>query len=143
MVNSSQGGGTRTLGAGTNLMLSRNAETCSGWRAAWSGRRIPRACSMSAPHALLPSTIDKQALHFEPIFEIAPGSVRRLHEPYDDLTHETIIRYVALEPEIGGSIGPLTARRGRTPALSVRRFRARPGKPGSTWPQAQDSISRA
>ena len=81
-------------------MLSRTAENLFWMARAWSGLRTPRACSMSASACrCLPSTIDKQALHFEPILDIAPGSGRRFHELYDELNHETIIRYVALEPE--------------------------------------------
>ena len=77
--------------------------------------------------ALLPSTIDKQALHFEPILAIAPGS-GRFHELYGELSHETIIRYVALEPENAGCICSLIRRRARMLAPSARRFPARHGR---------------
>jgi uncharacterized alpha-E superfamily protein len=89
-------------------MLSRTAENLF-----WMARGMERAentarmLDVSFRMSLLPSTIDKQALHFEPILDIAPGSGRRFHELYDDLNHETIIRYVALEPENGGSIWSL------------------------------------
>jgi uncharacterized alpha-E superfamily protein len=88
-------------------MLSRSAENLF-----WMARSMERAentarmLDVSFRMSLLPSTIDKQALHFEPILDIAPGS-QRFHELYDELTHETIIRYVALEPENGGSIWSL------------------------------------
>ncbi len=80
-------------------MLSRSAENLF-----WMARNMERTentarmLDVSFRMALLPSTIDKQALHFEPILAIAPGS-GRFHELYGELTHETIIRYVALEPE--------------------------------------------
>ena len=80
-------------------MLSRTAENLF-----WMARNMERAentarmLDVSFRMALLPSTIDKQALHFEPILAIAPGS-GRFHELYGEMTHETIVRYVALEPE--------------------------------------------
>src|SRR5262249_48176245 len=97
------------LGAGAKLMLSGPAENLF-----WMARSMERAentarmLDVSFRMSLLPSSIDKQALHFEPILDIAPGSGRRFHELYDDLNHETIIRYVALEPENGGSISSLS-----------------------------------
>src|SRR6478672_3515447 len=96
------------LGARAKLMLSRTAENLF-----WMARSMERAentarmLDVSFRMSLLPSTIDKQALHFEPILDIALGSGRRFHELYDELNHETIIRYVALEPEDGGSIWSL------------------------------------
>ena len=69
------------LGAGTKLMLSRTAENLL-----LDGRDMERAentarmLDVSFRMSLLPSTIDKQALHFEPILDIAPGSGRRFHE---------------------------------------------------------------
>ncbi len=88
-------------------MLSRTAENLF-----WMARDMERAentarmLDVSFRMSLLPSSIDKQALHFEPILAIAPGS-GRFHELYDALNHETIIRYVALEPENAGSIWSL------------------------------------
>jgi uncharacterized alpha-E superfamily protein len=85
-------------------MLSRSAENLF-----WMARDMERAensarmLDVSFRMSLLPSTIDRQALHFEPILSIAPGS-GRFHELYDELNHESIIRYVALEPENSGSI---------------------------------------
>ena len=80
-------------------MLSRTAENLF-----WMARNMERAentarmLDVSFRMALLPSTIDKQALHFEPILAIAPGD-GRFGELYGELTHETIMRYVALEPD--------------------------------------------
>jgi uncharacterized alpha-E superfamily protein len=88
-------------------MLSRSAENLF-----WMARNIERAentarmLDVSFRMSLLPSSIDKQALHFEPILAIAPGS-GRFHELYDELNQETIIRYAALEPENAGSIWSL------------------------------------
>ena len=65
-----------------------------------------RMLDVSFRMALLPSTIDKQALHFEPILAIAPGD-GRFHQLYNELTHESIIRYVALEPANPASIWSL------------------------------------
>src|SRR6185369_11410290 len=95
------------LGSGARLMLSRTAENLF-----WMARDMERAentarmLDVSFRMALLPSTIDKQALHFEPIFAIAPGD-GRFHELYNELTHESIIRYVALEPANPASIWSL------------------------------------
>ena len=94
-------------------MLSRTAENLF-----WMARNMERAentarmLDVSFRMALLPSTLDKQALHFEPILAIAPGD-GRFHELYGELTHETIMRYVALEPENPGSIWSLITRRAR------------------------------
>jgi uncharacterized alpha-E superfamily protein len=88
-------------------MLSRTAENLF-----WMGRDMERAentarmLDVSFRMALLPSTIDKQALHFEPILAIAPGD-GRFHELFGELTHESIIRYVALEPANPASIWSL------------------------------------
>ena len=79
-------------------MLSRTAENLF-----WMARNMERAentarmLDVSFRMSLLPSTIDKQALHFEPILDIAPGSGCRFDDLFDELSHETIIRYVALE----------------------------------------------
>ena len=128
------------LGAGAKLMLSRTAENLF-----WMARGMERAentarmLDVSFRMSLLPSTIDKQALHFEPILDIAPGSGRRFHELYDELNHETIIRYVALEPENGGSIWSLirsareNARAQRT-AISSEAWESL----NSTWLQVQN-----
>ena len=121
-------------------MLSRTAENLF-----WMARDMERAentarmLDVSFRMSLLPSTIDKQALHFEPILDIAPGSGRRFHELYDELNHETIIRYVALEPENGGSIWSLirsareNARAQRT-AISSEAWESL----NSTWLQVQN-----
>jgi uncharacterized alpha-E superfamily protein len=121
-------------------MLSRTAENLF-----WMARGMERAentarmLDVSFRMSLLPSTIDKQALHFEPILDIAPGSGRRFHELYDELNHETIIRYVALEPENGGSIWSLihsareNARAQRT-AISSEAWESL----NSTWLQVQN-----
>ena len=59
-------------------MLSRTAENLF-----WMARGMERAentarmLDVSFRMSLLPSTIDKQGLHFEPILDIAPGSGRR------------------------------------------------------------------
>ncbi|MGB3022614.1 MAG: alpha-E domain-containing protein [Methyloceanibacter sp.] len=88
-------------------MLSRSAENLL-----WMARSMERAensarmLDVSFRMSLLPSTLDKQALHFEPILAIAPGS-GGFHERYGELNHETIIRYVALEPDNAGSIWSL------------------------------------
>jgi len=95
------------LGSGARLMLSRTAENLF-----WMARDMERAentarmLDVSFRMALLPSTIDKQALHFEPILAVAPGD-GRFHELYNELTHESIIRYVALEPANPASIWSL------------------------------------
>src|SRR5690348_16662052 len=93
--------------------------------------------------ALLPSTIDKQALHFEPILAIAPGD-GRFHELYNELTHESIIRYVALEPANPASIWSLIklarenprALEGRStrPSTTSATIRAGPSNPPRTKP---------
>ncbi|MGZ5863588.1 MAG: alpha-E domain-containing protein, partial [Methyloceanibacter sp.] len=85
-------------------MLSRTAENLF-----WMSRSMERAentarmLDVSFRMSLLPSTIDQKALHFEPILAIAPGS-GRFHELYREFSHETIIRYVALETANAGSI---------------------------------------
>ena len=67
-------------------MLSRTAENLF-----WMARVMERAentarmLDVSFRMALLPSTIDKQALHFEPILAIAPGD-GRFHELFGELT---------------------------------------------------------
>ena len=89
------------------VMLSRTAENLF-----WMARDMERAentarmLDVSFRMALLPSTINKQALHFEPILAIAPGD-GRFDELYGELTHETIVRYVALEPANPASIWSL------------------------------------
>jgi len=86
-------------------MLSRTAENLF-----WMARNMERAentarmIDVSFRMSLLPSTIDKQVLHFEPILDIAPGSGCRFGDLFDELSHETIIRYVALERANSGSI---------------------------------------
>ena len=122
-------------------MLSRTAENLF-----WMARNMERAentarmLDVSFRMSLLPSTLDKQALHFEPILAIAPAPAR-FDELYGELTHETIIRYVALEPENAGSIWSLIRHsRGRTPAPSARPSRARPGR-ASTRPGCKCRIS--
>ena len=88
-------------------MLSRSAENLF-----WMARNMERTentarmLDVSFRMSLLPSSIDREALHFEPILAIAPGS-GSFHDLYDELNHETIVRYVALEPENGGSIWSL------------------------------------
>jgi uncharacterized alpha-E superfamily protein len=88
-------------------MLSRTAENLF-----WMARDMERAentarmLDVSFRMALLPSTLNKQALHFEPILAIAPGD-GRFGELYGELTHETIVRYVALEPANPASIWSL------------------------------------
>jgi len=66
-------------------MLSRTAENLF-----WMARNMERAentarmLDVSFRMALLPSTLDKQALHFEPILAIAPvGRVLCAREPRD------------------------------------------------------------
>jgi len=71
-------------------MLSRTAENLF-----WMARDMERAentarmLDVSFRMSLLPSTIDKQALHFEPILDIAPGSGRRFHELYDAMSRSS------------------------------------------------------
>ena len=120
-------------------MLSRTAENLF-----WMARNMERAentarmLDVSFRMSLLPSTIDKQALHFEPILAIAPGS-GRFHELYGELNHETIIRYVALEPENAGCIWSLirSARenaRAQRSAISSEAWESL----NSTWLQVQN-----
>ena len=120
-------------------MLSRSAENLF-----WMSRNMERTentarmLDVSFRMALLPSTIDKQALHFEPILAIAPGS-GRFHELYGEMTHETIVRYVALEPENSGSIWSLirSARenaRAQRSAISSEAWESL----NSTWLQVQN-----
>ena len=88
-------------------MLSRTAENLF-----WMARDMERAentarmLDVSFRMALLPSSLNAQALHFEPILAIAPGD-GRFHELYGELTHENIVRYVALEPANPASIWSL------------------------------------
>ena len=82
--------------------------------------------------------IDKQALHFEPILAIAPGD-GRFGELYGELTHETIVRYVALEPANPASIWSLIrlARenaRAQRSAISSEAWESL----NSTWLQVQN-----
>ncbi len=109
------------LGAGALTMLSRTAENLF-----WMARNMERAentarmLDVSFRMSLLPSTLDKQALHFEPILAIAPGDRRASTSFTASLAHETIIRYVALEPQNAGSICSLikdAARECPRPAL--------------------------
>ena len=127
------------LGAGALTMLSRTAENLF-----WMARDMERAentarmLDVSFRMALLPSTIDKQALHFEPILAIAPGD-GRFHELYGELTHETIIRYVALDPANPASIWSLIklARenaRAQRSAISSEAWESL----NSTWLQVQN-----
>jgi len=120
-------------------MLSRTAENLF-----WMARHMERAentarmLDVSFRMALLPSTIDKQALHFEPILAIAPGC-GRFDELYGELSHETIIRYVALEPENSGSIYSLILQarenaRAQRSAISSEAWESL----NSTWLQVQD-----
>ena len=124
-------------------MLSRTAENLF-----WMSRNMERAentarmLDVSFRMALLPSTIDKQALHFEPILAIAPGS-GLFHDLYGELSHENIIRYVALEPENAGSIWSLirVARenaRAQRSAISSEAWESL----NSTWLQVQNSRFR-
>jgi uncharacterized alpha-E superfamily protein len=84
-------------------MLSRTAENLF-----WMARAMERAentarmLDVSFRMSLLPSSLDRQA-QFEPILSIAPGD-GRFHEFYGQLSHENIIRYVALDQENVGSI---------------------------------------
>ena len=119
--------------------------SCTAENLFWMARGMERAentarmLDVSFRMSLLPSTIDKQGLHFDPILDIAPGSGRRFDELYDELNHETIIRYVALEPENGGSIWSLihqareNARAQRT-AISSEAWESL----NSTWLQVQN-----
>jgi uncharacterized alpha-E superfamily protein len=120
-------------------MLSRSAENLF-----WMARNMERAentarmLDVSFRMSLLPSTLDKQALHFEPILAIAPGD-GRFHELFGELTHETIIRYVALEPENAGSIWSLTRQarenaRAQRSAISSEAWESL----NSTWLQVQN-----
>jgi uncharacterized alpha-E superfamily protein len=120
-------------------MLSRSAENLF-----WMARNMERAentarmLDVSFRMSLLPSTLDKQALHFEPILAIAPGD-GRFHELFDEMTHETIIRYVALEPENAGSIWSLTRQarenaRAQRSAISSEAWESL----NSTWLQVQN-----
>lgn len=84
-------------------MLSRTAENLF-----WMARDMERAentarmLDVSFRMSLLPSSLDRQA-QYEPILSIAPGD-GRFHERYGELSHENIIRYVALDLENAGSI---------------------------------------
>jgi uncharacterized alpha-E superfamily protein len=120
-------------------MLSRTAENLF-----WMARSMERAentarmLDVSFRMSLLPSTLDKQALHFEPILAIAPGD-GRFHELYNELSHETIIRYVALEPENAGSICSLIRQarenaRAQRSAISSEAWESL----NSTWLQVQN-----
>jgi len=120
-------------------MLSRTAENLF-----WMARNMERAentarmLDVSFRMALLPSTLNKQALHFEPILAIAPGD-GRFGELYGEMTHETIIRYVALEPANPASIWSLIklARenaRAQRSAISSEAWESL----NSTWLQVQN-----
>ena len=120
-------------------MLSRTAENLF-----WMARDMERAentarmLDVSFRMSLLPSTIDKQALHFEPILAIARGS-GRFRELFDKLNHETIIRYVALEPANDGSIWSLIRQarenaRAQRSAISSEAWESL----NSTWLQVQN-----
>ena len=117
-------------------MLSRTAENLF-----WMARDMERAentarmLDVSFRMALLPSTIDKQALHFEPILAIAPGD-GRFDELYGELTHETIVRYVALEQANPASIWSLI-RFARENARAPRR--ATDGRPDQECTRAVPS----
>jgi uncharacterized alpha-E superfamily protein len=84
-------------------MLSRTAENLF-----WMARNMERAentarmLDVSFRMSLLPSSLDKKT-QFEPILAIAPGD-GRFKELYSELSHENIIRYVALDQENAGSI---------------------------------------
>ena len=101
-------------------MLSRTAENLF-----WMSRNMERAentarmLDVSFRMALLPSTIDKQALHFEPILAIAPGD-GRFGELFGELTHESIIRYVALESANPASIWSLIRLASTRPGCKCR-----------------------
>ncbi|QKP78878.1 alpha-E domain-containing protein [Methyloligella sp. GL2] len=88
-------------------MLSRTAENLF-----WMSRNIERAentarmLDVSFRMALLPSAIDIQDLHFDPILAIAPGC-GRFDELYGEFSHENILRYVVLDPRNSGSIWSL------------------------------------
>lgn len=84
-------------------MLSRTAEDLF-----WMARNMERAentarmLDVSFRISLLPSSLDREA-QFEPILTIAPGD-GTFYERYDSLSHENLVRYVALDPENSGSI---------------------------------------
>ncbi len=84
-------------------MLSRSAENLF-----WMARNMERAentarmLDVSFRMSLLPSTFDKQT-QFAPILAIAPGD-GTFHDRYEELSHESIIRYVVLDHENAGSI---------------------------------------
>ncbi|MGH6735025.1 MAG: alpha-E domain-containing protein [Methyloceanibacter sp.] len=119
-------------------MLSRTAENLF-----WMARNMERAentarmLDVSFRMSLLPSSRDKQA-QFEPILSIAPGD-GRFDELYGMLSHENIIRYVALDPENAGSICSLikNARenaRAQRSAISSEAWE----RLNSTWLQVQN-----
>jgi uncharacterized alpha-E superfamily protein len=108
--------------------MSRNME-----RAENTARMLDVSFRMS----LLPSTLDKKA-QFEPIVAIAPGD-GRFQDLYGELTHESIIRYVALDRENAGSICSLIklARdnaRAQRSAISSEAWESL----NSTWLQVQN-----
>ena len=128
------------LGAGAELMLSREPRENLFWMARNMERaeNTARMLDVSFRMSLLPSTLDKQALHFEPILAIAPGD-GRFHELYGELTHETIVRYVALEPDNPASIWSLIRRarenaRAQRSAISSEAWESL----NSTWLQVQN-----
>ena len=119
-------------------MLSRTADNLF-----WMARNMERAentarmLDVSFRMSLLPSSLDRQT-QFEPILSIAPGD-GRFDELYDKLTHENIIRYVALDQENAGSICSLikNARenaRAQRSAISSEAWESL----NSTWLQVQN-----
>lgn len=119
-------------------MLSRTAENLF-----WMARNMERAentarmLDVSFRMSLLPSSLDKKA-QFEPVLAIAPGD-GRFDELYGTLSHENIIRYVALDQENAGSICSLirNARenaRAQRSAISSEAWESL----NSTWLQVQN-----
>lgn len=84
-------------------MLSRTAEDLF-----WMARNMERAentarmLDVSFRLSLLPTSLDRRS-QFEPILSIAPGD-DTFYERYDELSHENLVRYVALDAENTGSI---------------------------------------
>ncbi len=121
------------------MMLSRTAENLF-----WMSRNIERAentarmLDVSFRMALVPSSLDSQELHFEPILAIAPGT-RRFDDCYGECNRENIIRYVVLDKDNESSIWSLiqgareNARAQRT-AISSEAWESI----NSTWLQVQD-----
>ncbi|ODS01598.1 hypothetical protein AUC69_06305 [Methyloceanibacter superfactus] len=119
-------------------MLSRTADNLF-----WMARNMERAentarmLDVSFRMSLLPSSLDRRT-QFEPILSIAPGD-GRFGELYDSLSHENIIRYVALDQENAGSICSLIrlARenaRAQRSAISSEAWESL----NSTWLQVQN-----